>query len=75
LIPIFDPPFPNYTGGPLRWGRIKAKTTFRLARPEGEAKCTVADGRLELRLARDFSGVERKRLEAAVDAFLSALDD
>jgi ParB family chromosome partitioning protein len=52
----------------------KAKTTFRLARPEGEAKCTVADGRLELRLARDFSGVERKKLEAAVAAFLTALD-
>ena len=52
----------------------QAKTTFRLNRPEGEAKCTVADGRLELRLQRDFSGVERKRLEAAVDAFLSALD-
>ncbi len=52
----------------------KAKTTFRLARPEGEAKCTVADGRLELRLARDFSGVERKKLEAAVTAFLKVLD-
>ncbi|MDF1727750.1 MAG: ParB N-terminal domain-containing protein [Sulfitobacter sp.] len=53
----------------------KAKTTFRLARPEGEAKCTVSDGRLELRLARDFSGVERKRLESAVAAFLKALDE
>jgi ParB family chromosome partitioning protein len=53
----------------------KAKTTFRLARPEGEAKCTVADGRVELLLARDFSGVERKKLEAAVAAFLTALDD
>ncbi|NNE52392.1 MAG: replication protein, partial [Sulfitobacter sp.] len=31
----------------------KAKTTFRLARPEGEAKCTVSDGRVELKLARD----------------------
>lgn len=22
LIPIFDPPFPNYKGGPIHWGRI-----------------------------------------------------
>ncbi|OAN90673.1 ParB/RepB/Spo0J family partition protein [Sulfitobacter geojensis] len=52
----------------------QAKTTFRLARPEGDAKCTVADGRIELRLAQDFSGIERKRLEAAVEAFLNTLE-
>jgi hypothetical protein len=23
LIPIFDPPIPNYRGGPNQWGRIK----------------------------------------------------
>ena len=51
-----------------------AKTTFRLNRPDGDAKCTVADGRIELRLERDFSGVERKRLEEAVEAFLAALE-
>lgn len=53
----------------------KAKTTFRLERPDGDAKCTVSDGRIELQLDRDFSGVERKRLEEAVEAFLSALED
>ena len=52
----------------------QAKTTFRLNRPEGDAKCTVADGRIELRLDRDFSGVERARLEQAVAAFLAALE-
>ncbi len=51
-----------------------AKTTFRLNRPDGDAKCTVADGRIELRLDRDFSGVERKKLENAVEAFLAALE-
>ncbi len=51
-----------------------AKTTFRLNRPGGDAKCTVSDGRVELRLDQDFSGVERKKLEAAVEAFLQALD-
>lgn len=54
-------------------GAQKSKTTFRLSRPEGEAKCTVADGRIELRLAQDFSGFERKRIEAAVKAFLDTL--
>lgn len=52
----------------------KAKTTFRLARPEGDAKCTVSDGRVEVQLNRDFSGVDRKRLEAAVAAFLETLE-
>jgi ParB family chromosome partitioning protein len=51
-----------------------AKTTFRLSRPEGIAKCTAADGRVELRLDRDFSGLERQRLEAAVQAFFDSLD-
>jgi len=52
----------------------KAKTTFRLSRPHGDAKCTVSDGRVEVQLDRDFSGVERKKLEAAVSAFLEALE-
>jgi len=51
-----------------------AKTTLKLARPEGTAKCTAADGRVELRLPRDFSAVDRARLEQAVEAFFEALD-
>jgi ParB family transcriptional regulator, chromosome partitioning protein len=56
--------------------RTKAvgKTTLKLARPEGLAKCTAADGKVELRLDRDFSVIERARLEQAVEAFLDALD-
>lgn len=57
----------------LTKGPQQAKTTFRLSRPEGDAKCTVADGRIELKLEQDFSGIERKRIEAAVKAFLDAL--
>lgn len=56
-------------------GARKGKTTFRLARPEGEARCLASQGRLELRLDRDFSAVERRRLEAAVAAFFRALDE
>lgn len=51
-----------------------AKTTFRMTRPEGVAKCTASDGRLELRLDRDFAGVKRQRLEQAVAAFFETLD-
>ncbi|MEM6637842.1 MAG: ParB N-terminal domain-containing protein [Pseudomonadota bacterium] len=51
-----------------------AKTVFKIARPEGLAKCTATDGRLELRMNRDFSGEERHRLEAAVEAFFAKLD-
>ena len=51
-----------------------AKSTFRMMRPEGEAKCTASDGRLEVQLNRDFSALERNRLEAAVSAFFERLD-
>lgn len=52
----------------------KAKTTFQLARPQGQAKCTAANGRLEIRLPRDFSAVDRRRLEAAVAALLDQIE-
>ncbi|MFV0383501.1 ParB/RepB/Spo0J family partition protein [Paracoccus sp. (in: a-proteobacteria)] len=54
--------------------QARAKTTFQVARPQGRAKCTAANGRLEIRLARDFSTVDRRRLEAAVIALLDKLD-
>lgn len=52
----------------------RAKTTFQLVRPQGSAKCTAANGRLEIRLSRDFSAVDRRRLEAAVASLLDQLD-
>ncbi|WP_199260927.1 ParB/RepB/Spo0J family partition protein [Paracoccus binzhouensis] len=52
----------------------KARITFQIERPQGSAKCTAANGRLEIRLARDFSAVDRRRLEAAVRAMLEGLD-
>ena len=56
--------------------RTKAvgKTTLKLARPGGVAKCTASDGKVELRFARDFSAIDRARLEEAIEAFLDALD-
>lgn len=50
----------------------KARTTFQLPRPQGKAKCTAANGRLEIRLPRDFTSVDRRRLEAAI---VRLLDD
>ena len=45
-----------------------------MTRPEGVVKCVAADGRIELLLNRDFSGLERKRLEDSVQAFFDTLD-
>lgn len=44
----------------------RAKTTFQLASPLGAAKCTAANGRLEIKLDRDFSALDRRKLEAAL---------
>ncbi|HRO14680.1 MAG TPA: replication protein, partial [Paracoccus sp. (in: a-proteobacteria)] len=52
----------------------RARTTFHLNRPQGTAKCTAANGRLEIRLARDFTAVDRRRLENAIVALLDQLE-
>lgn len=52
----------------------RGKTVLRMPTAAGEVKCTAAAGKVELRLDRDFSTVDRRRLEAAVKAFFSALD-
>ena len=52
----------------------KAKTTFQIARAEGPAKCSASNGRLELRLDRDFSAIDRRKLETAVQKLLDALE-
>lgn len=56
-------------------GNPGAKTTIRVARGEDVARCTATLGRVELRMERDFSAVDRHRLEQAIEAFLQALDD
>ncbi|MBL3569987.1 replication protein [Rhodovulum sulfidophilum] len=59
---------------PKRAGGSKAKTSFQLNRKEGRARCTAADGRLEIRLPRDFSTIDRRRLEEAVRQMLDRLE-
>ncbi|MCA1287135.1 ParB/RepB/Spo0J family partition protein [Salipiger bermudensis] len=52
-----------------------AKTTLRCTVPAGTVRCAARDGKVELQMERDFSSIDRHRLEAAVAAFMSALDD
>lgn len=52
-----------------------AKTSLRIPRPEGEARVLASDGRIELRLRRDFSGLSRSKLQAGIEALLDTLDE
>lgn len=52
-----------------------AKTTLRLTVPAGTVRCAARNGKVELAMGRDFSDVDRHRLEQAVAAFFAALDD
>lgn len=51
-----------------------ARTSFQMRRPQGQVKCTAGAGRFEIRLDRDFSAIDRRKLEMAVQSFLSHLD-
>lgn len=53
---------------------VKAKTSFQIARPQGAAKCVAGAGRLEIRLDRDFSTIDRRKLEAAVRSLLDQIE-
>lgn len=66
-----DLPLKKVTNTASRDG--KAKTTFQVASRMGAAKCTAANGRLEIRLNRDFSALDRRKLEAALRSMLDQL--
>ncbi|KUF10022.1 ParB/RepB/Spo0J family partition protein [Pseudoponticoccus marisrubri] len=60
---------------PKKPATSSARTVMKLSRPGGDvAKCTLADGRLELRMDRDFSSLDRHVLEEAVQALLDRLE-
>jgi len=65
-------PFPagKVGGAPPR----KAKTVFNIARPEGTVKCIATAGRLELRVAKDFSTVDRLKLECAIRELMLGIE-
>jgi len=58
---------------PAPAGAVKAKTSFQMRRPQGQVKCVAGAGRLEIRLDKDFSTVDRRKLEMAVQALLDKL--
>lgn len=41
---------------------------------QSRLKCIAGDGRLELRGDRDFTEIERRKLEAGLMRFLDAID-
>lgn len=54
--------------------KARAKTTLRVVHDGEVVRCLATDGRVELRLERDCSAVDRRRLEQAVQAFIGALE-
>jgi ParB family transcriptional regulator, chromosome partitioning protein len=52
----------------------KAKTSFQFDRKDGRGKCVAAVGKLEIQLDRDFTTIDRRRLEQAVRVMLDQLD-
>ena len=69
---------PGDAGEPARCaGRAgqggRTKTTFHIASAAGQLKVTAVAGRLEVRADRDFSSVERARLERAIVSLVEGL--
>lgn len=55
-------------------GQGAAKTSLRMHVPAGTVRCLARSGKVEIAMDRDFSDVDRQRLERAVAAFLAALE-
>ncbi len=51
----------------------KTKTTFHIHSRAGQVKCTAGQGRLEIKVDRDFSSIDRSRLERAIAALIDGL--
>jgi ParB family chromosome partitioning protein len=54
-------------------GGAKAKTTFHIRSAFGQIKCTAGQGRLEIKVDRDFSSIDRARLEQAIASLVDGL--
>jgi ParB family transcriptional regulator, chromosome partitioning protein len=52
----------------------RARTSFQFDRQEGRGRCLAAVGKLEIQLDRDFTTIDRRRLEKAVRLMLDQLD-
>lgn len=56
-------------------GGTKSKTSFQFSRPEGKAKCVAGQGVLEVRVPKDFSMLDRRKLEQAINSMLDSLKE
>ena len=52
----------------------RTKTTFHMRSTAGQVKCTASQGRLEIRVDRDFSAIDRARLEQAIASLIDGLN-
>ena len=59
---------PSRAGGPG-----KTKTTFHIQSRRGQIKCTAGVGRLEIKVDRDFSSIDRAKLERAITSLVDDL--
>lgn len=67
-------PQPSKRAGATAADPAKTKTTFDLRTSRGRVKCTAAVGRLEIKIDRDFSTMDRARLERAISALIDGLE-
>ncbi len=51
----------------------RTKTTFHIESSAGQVKCTAGPGRLEIKVERDFSSIDRARLERAIASLIDGL--
>ena len=51
----------------------RTKTTFHIGSGAGQVKCTASLGRLEIKVDRDFSAIDRARLERAIADLIDGL--
>ncbi|MEX0281713.1 MAG: ParB/RepB/Spo0J family partition protein [Arenibacterium sp.] len=52
----------------------RSKTTFHMASRAGQVKCTAAPGRLEIKVDRDFSTIDRDQLQQAIASLIEGLE-
>jgi ParB family chromosome partitioning protein len=59
---------------PERHATARRKTTFHIGSRAGQVKCTAGPGRLEIKVDRDFSSIDRDRLEQAIATLIDGLE-
>lgn len=73
-LPMDETKKPQKRAGAAGVDAAKTKTTFDLRTTHGRVKCTAAVGRLEIKVDRDFSAMDRSRLERAIAALIDGLE-